>query len=208
MLFTTDKTAALAEARNDNLTLDGVRGGRREEAADSDRIGGVIEALAAVIPTGVTALYTAGSVTIQAWALNKGADERAHLAARIGAKTPRQVKRALEGVPLESKNLMWVRILLLVAALLTALCLAFRGASDGNKRAAKKRKAFVAEPAAAAVAFAGWALAVPGTPFAAYFSSSDVVIPRATVVVLAALYLLAVGQISLTKRARKAKHPT
>lgn len=201
MWLTTDTTTALVRARNDNSTLASVKAEDAKPAADASGITGTLEAIAAVIPTGITATYMAGVLLIRGVALNAGTEERAAaetVMAKAG-KSADEIKAALEAMPLETTAFIWARWALFAVALLAAAFMAGAAAKAGNDKATKKRKLLLAEPLTAVVAFVGWALASPGTPLAAYYNANSVLVYSVLIGVVAGLGLLASGALVLKK---------
>jgi hypothetical protein len=203
MWLTSDTTAALVRARNDNHTLSSVKTNEPKPAGGAD-ITGTLEALAAVIPTGIAATYTAGVLIIRGLALAIGTDDRAAKAAALAkaGQSPAKIRHTLDGLPLESDKYLWARVLLLIVGLVAAAFVAWSSAREGNGESEKKRGHVIAEPLTAGIAFVGWSLASPGTPLAAEYSSDDVLVLTVVIAMVAALILGATGKVVLTKPAK------
>lgn len=199
MFLTTDTTAALARARNDGLDLATTKAGDPQPSPSGDKVGGLIESLAAVVPTGITAFYTLFATVARTEMLERGAEERsAYQAAQAQLDPPTplaEVTAELEAMPLESKDLIELRWAFLALALIVAFALALQSVRKGNARAASKRKGWrlSLEPITAVVALTGWALAAPGTPLGAYLSAGDLAFATVTIATAAGLLLLGFG---------------
>lgn len=203
MWLTTDTTSALVKARNDEETLASVKEGDPEPASGAAGISGTLEAIAAVIPTGVAAIYTGGVLLVRGVALDAGTEKRATTEAALAAagKSAAEIKAALEALPLETTSFIGARWILFAVALAAAAIMAWRAAGAGNGKATKKRRLLLAEPLTAVAAFVGWALASPGTPLAAYFNANEVLVYTIVIGVVAGLGLLASGALVLKKAA-------
>lgn len=203
MWLTTDTTRALVQARNDSTTLASVKMGKPTAAAADAGVSGTLESLAAVIPTGVTAIYTGGVLIVRGVALNAGTAERATAEAALAkaGKSASEIKEALAMMPLETTSFIWARWLILGFGLLTAVVIAWRAAKTGDSQADKKRTVLAAEPLTAGLAFVGWALASPGTPLGAYFTADEVLVYTVVIGIAAGLGLLASGSFVLKKPA-------
>lgn len=201
MWLTTDTTRALVQARNDAESLASVKANTPEPADDATGISGTLEAIAAVIPTGITATYTGGVLLVRGLALQAGTDARAAAEAALAksGKSAEEIEAVLEAMPLETTKYIEGRWLLFVVALGAAAVMAWSAAKAGNEKASKKRRALVAEPLAAVAAFVGWALAMPGTPLAAYLSAGEVLVYTVIIGTVAGLGLLATGRLVLKK---------
>jgi hypothetical protein len=206
MFFTTDTTTALAEARNDTLDLANKKAGVDEDA-ENDKVSGLLESLAAVIPTGITAFYTVFASIARTEMLERGADERTAVQAAEQQLVPppsaADLAAKLEAMPLESKDLIELRWGVLAVAVVAALSMAVQAVLKANRRSKKKRSGWrlSLEPMTAAVALVGWGLAAPGTPLGAYMSSDDLGVTLAAIAAIAGLVLLGFG----TKLAEPAK---
>ena len=213
MFKTTDTTEALARARNDGLKLDKAKSGVDEKTTKEDPgIGGTLESLAAVIPTGITTAYTAAVLVARGLALSQGADERAEVQAALvkAGKTESEITKLLKTLPQETEKWVNYRWLLLGGAGVAATIIIARAAFAGNAKAAKKRstlRILFAEPLVALIAFAGWSLAAPGTPMAARMNSADLTIFTIVFGTCAFFALLAMGKVTLTKKASTGEDP-
>jgi len=205
MWSTTDTTAALVTARNDKLALTDVKAGV-EGKKDQKKTGQLLESLGAVVPTGVTALYTTVAIALHQQALSAGVTERSALRAEmVTAKKPAgEIDKAIAALAQESESYANVRIALLVLAGVVALAMVYRAAADANRKAAKKRRLVIAEPVAAVVAFAGWSLASPGTPLGAYLTVDEMATWTLVIAAAAGLVLVGLGNV-LSKPAGQAK---
>lgn len=198
MFFTTDTTAALAHARNDKLDLAAAKAGRETKAAD-DKIGGLLESLAAVIPTGIVAIYTLFATAARTEMLQRGADERSafQTAMEKGTNLPTAAELAarLDGMPLESNDLVGLRWVLLGLAALVAVVLAYQAVRKGDQKAEQRRPIWrlSLEPLTALVALLAWALAAPGTPLGAYLSAEDLNFASIAIATAAGLVVLGLG---------------
>ena len=207
MWLTTDTTAALVTARNEARPLTDVKEGEppppAPPATPPKEVTGTLEALAAVIPTGVTTIYTGAVLVLRQIAITQGTEERAALEAGLaaGGSTTDEIKAFLESIPQESREWIWARLALLAVAAVVAAVLAFTAAKAANDKAAKKRRFLLAEPMAALLAFVGWSLATPGTPLAAYHDSEALTVLTIIIGAIAALVLLGVGNLVLKKPA-------
>ena len=206
MFLTTDTTTALAEARNDTLDLANMKAGV-EEKAENDKVSGMLESLAAVIPTGIAAFYTVFASMARTEMLERGAAERTAAQAELQQATPTpsaaDLTAKLDAMALESKDLIELRWAVLAVAVIAALSMAVQAVLKANGRSKKKRSPWrlSLEPATAGVALVGWGLAAPGTPLGAYMSSADMGIVVAAVAATTGLVLLGFG----TKLAEPAK---
>lgn len=210
MLFTTDQVTALATARNNAQPLSDALAGETPPdsppAASPPTVASTVEALAAVIPTGVVGLYTLIVLPISQYAEKAATAARADKAAGL-AKDPEnsqaEIEAALAKLTQESGDWLALRwgVLVLTAAVVVALVA--QAARAGNKPG-KARKAPVAEALAAVLAFLAWALATPGTPLATHFTADDMTIVTGSIVGVAALLLLALGKGVLSKPAVRA----
>lgn len=204
MFLTTDTTAALVQARNDEKDLGSVKAGDATSATPG-KVGGALESLAAVIPTGITAIYTAFASLAQTQMLKRGTEERdAFKVAQeeLGTKAS-VIAEKLKGMPLESKDLIGIRWGILGFAAVVALVLGVRAVQKGNETSAKKRRGLrlAFEPVTGVVALIGWGLAGAGSPLDAYLSADDATFFRGAILAAASLLLLGLGS-RLTAPAR------
>lgn len=204
MWLTTGTTAALARARTDNETLTSIKQGAPERADPAAGVAGPLEALAAVIPTGIAAFYTAAVLVIRGVALDEGASERAQATAKMVAAgdSDTVIAAALEAMPVETTAFVAARWVLLGFCLFTVAVMTFHSAQTGAKQATQTRKWVVAEPLTAIVAFVGWSLASPGTPLAAYFSTNEVVVYTMLIGTVAGLTVLGSAAFVLKNSAK------
>ena len=208
MWTTTDTTAALVTARNEGRSLTSVKSGDDDSASNKTTSQGasLLESLAAVVPTGVTGLYTTAAVVLHQQAEAAAESERSALVASLTElkKTPAEIAAALNSRAQESEAYVGLRITLLVIAALVAFTLVARAAYAANGAAKKKRRVVVVEPIAALVAFLGWSLAAPGTPIGAYLSANSMQNWSVAIGGIAGLLLAALGH-ELTKPAARAR---
>ena len=211
MWSTVDTTRALAQARNDQIDLRAAKDG--EPAAHDARTGGsktvasVLEALGAVVPTGIIALYSGAAIALRQAALTAGADTRAELQARLASegRTAAEITSVLKALPQEPSNFVEGRVTILVFAAVVALAMSVVATVRGNRAASAKRRVPFVEPFVATVAFTAWALASPGTPLAAYHSASQMTAITIVIATIGGLTLVATGNTSLVKGAQRAK---
>lgn len=206
MILTTDTTKALARARNDSLDFAATKTGDTDTPAPLDKVGGLFESLAAVIPTGVAAIYTVFATTARTEMLSRGASERAdYQAARLKedpAPSSEAIAQELNTMPLESEDLIFYRWGILALAAIVVAWLAFQAVKKANDEANQKRRGWrlLFEPLTALVAITGWGLAVPGTPLGAYLNTGDLGFVSVLIAVVAGLLLLGFG-VKLTEPA-------
>lgn len=196
MFLTTDTAAALVHARNDEKDLGSVKAGVATSAT-SGKVGGPLESLAAVIPTGITAIYTAFAALAQTQMVERGTEERAAFEAaqeELGTKAS-VIAEKLKAMPLESKDLIEYRWGVLALAAIVALVLGVRAVQKGNESSEKKRSGLrlAFEPVTGVVALVGWGLAAPGSPLGAYLSADDATFFRSMILAAASLLLLGLG---------------
>lgn len=203
MWSTADTTEALAQARNDRKTLKSVKEAKPEDATQGS-VTGTLEALAAVIPTGIAATYTGGVLLIRGVALSVGNDERTAKEAAMAkaGKSASEIKAYLASLPQESEKYFILRVLILVVGLGVVAFLAWQAANTANRKSANKRKFVAAEPVTASIAFLGWSLASPGTPLAAKYNADDVLVLSVVIALIAAFVLAAAGKVVLAKPAK------
>jgi hypothetical protein len=210
MLFTTDQVTALATARNNGQRLSDALVGEAPPTTlptELPTVATTVEALAAVIPTGVVGLYTLIVLPISQYAdkaaTAASADKAANLA-RNPDNSQADIETALAKLTQESGDWLALRWGVLALTAVVVVALITQAARAGNKPG-RARKAPVAEALAAAIAFLAWALATPGTPLATHFTAADMTIVSGSIVGVAALLLLALGKGVLTKPAGRAK---
>lgn len=211
MWSTADTTRALVKARNDSVPLSAAKTDDSAPTAagtvtGSESVAAVLEAIGAVVPTGIIAIYGGAAVGLRQVAISAGASSRAKYEAKlkVEGKTVEQIAEIIEKLPQEPSNFVEGRILLLVFAGVVALIMSVTAAKAGNSAAVKQRKLPFAEPFVAVVAFVGFALASPGTPLAAYHSSSTMLAITIMISAIAGLTLTATGSVSLVKPAKRA----
>lgn len=209
MWLTTGTTTALARARNDSITLASAKRGTPQNATTPGGVSTPLEALAAVIPTGIAAFYTGAVLVIRGAALDAGSAARAvESAQRVKAGgSVADVHAALENVPLETTAFIGARWFLLGFCLLTVGVMTLRSSQAGEAQARNKRKLLLAEPLTAAMAFVGWSLASPGTPLAVYYGATDVLVYTALIGAVAGLTVLGSGAFVLKNPVRSPQKP-
>ena len=211
MWSTVDTTRALAQARNDEVELGAAKSNAESDPAKAEdkstSVASVLEALGAVVPTGVIALYSGAALALRQAAISGGADAKAATEAAMAAKgsTSAEIAAALKALPQEPRNFVEGRLAILVFAALVALAMAIVATLRGNEAATKKRRVPFVEPFIAVVAFTAWALASPGTPLAAYHPASQMNAITIVIATVGGLTLVATGNTSLVKPARRAK---
>ena len=167
--------------------------------AGKDKVGGLLESLAAVIPTGIAVIYTLFATAVRTEMVSRGATERAEFqAAQLKLTEPPtvdEIAKRLGRMPLESKDLIELRWGFLVLAAVVAITLSVQAVKKANDQSAKKRPLWrlAFEPLTALVALASWGLAVPGTPLGAYLDVGDLGIAAVMIAAAAGLLLLSFG---------------
>lgn len=214
MLFTTDQVTALATARNTGQPLREAMAGEDPPATapEAPTVSTTVEALAAVIPTGVVGLYTLIAIPISQYAEKAASAARADKAAELALDpkmTKPQIEAALAKLTQESGDWLALRWGVIILTTVVVAVLVAQAARGGNQPSTTKvRTVPVPEALASVLAFLAWAMAAPGTPLAHHYTADDMTVVTSTIVGVAALLLLALGKGVLSKPSRVSKDPT
>jgi lysylphosphatidylglycerol synthetase-like protein (DUF2156 family) len=197
---------ALARARRAGTTLasEQARTAAAGEIADAEvppqtgDVSKTLEALRAVLPATLIALYSALVIPLQGFAISNGADARAAQQAEIAkslGNDAAKVKAALAALTVEPDALLSLRIAVAVIVAVFVFIYAYRKAQTvENQRV-------ILEPLVTLGAFVAWELASPGTFLAALLTAQNLPVYTTVIAGLTAIGLWAVSETTLKKKA-------
>ena len=173
----------------------------KKVAAGGD-ISSALDALRAVVPTTIISLYSTGVILLQSGTQALGGAGRNATQAALAKqfeKDPDGLKTALAALPLETADLVSVRIFVAVVTTLAVFYLAYYKAQPRDEKHKKQKETVVLEPVITTLAFIAWALAAPGTFLAAYLTAMELFVATVAIAFTAAICLAVASQTVLKK---------